>query len=919
MRGLGDLALRLKLRLLICGVAVAGVLTLTAINAALEVGHARAAGRQRLRSRADASVLAAGLALDLRASTITARALEPLRQDPGIREVLLRDEQGRPLVPADSPASAPRAARVSASWLDAFEAVTLDLPVRSEAGSSGTLHVEGSVAADVNAALRRAAVFGGAATLVALVLCGFLLSALRRAVREPLGEIIELIRQLRESGAPQRRLERRHHDEFGQIEEQVNELITDRERSERNLRAFKKDFELRVRERTRQLNAAVKEAQEAATRAEGASRAKSDFLARMSHEIRTPMNGILGMADLLQHSQSLDERQRRYAVVIHQSGNVLLQLINDVLDFSKIEAGKLELDKGRFCIREMVEDALEILAERAQSKGLELLCDIPLQIDTVTFGDCLRLRQVIINLLGNAVKFTERGDITIRVSREDTGIEQAAFTFEVIDTGIGIAEKDYGAIFESFAQADGSTTRRYGGTGLGLAISKQLVELMSGTIGVRSVLGQGSTFHFTVPLAVDRTAEREKSPPVLAESHILVVDKSSAVRRMLMQHLRSWGALPLECSSATEALDRLGKSFPGEVDLIVLDAALPGISAVDMVRRARAIGAFGETPILLLHTGSDVPPEARGVAGPVAWQSKPIRRAQLERALTRLMHGEPVSAAKRPEEAAPGPAPASTVRRSRIRNVLIVEDNSVNQEVARAMLESLGIDVAAASGGVDALTRLKSGHFDAVLMDCQMPELDGYATTRQFRDWELEQGRAHTPIIALTANALPGDAEKCFAAGMDQYLSKPFTVEQLHAILESFAAPGEAPDAAPDVRPGAAALDPKTVGRIQALAAAGRHDLLPRLAALFISSSAPLVATVRRAVGEANLEALLQAAHALKSSSGNVGALALSSLCRDLETACRNGDVEGAKALVERLYHAHAAVLAALEDWQNAA
>jgi signal transduction histidine kinase/DNA-binding response OmpR family regulator/HPt (histidine-containing phosphotransfer) domain-containing protein len=934
MRWVDELSLRSKFRLLVGGIGVAIVLGVVAAYAVIELGHARVDGRERLRSQASAFSWAAARALEQ--DPDAQRALDGLRGYPGVRSVTVRNQAGRSVGTSSKGPSPVSPGSDLEDWLAGWTELWLDLPVRASGGASGTLHVEATVVPDLTAALRRCAAFAILAAAIAAAIAGLLSAALRRAVRSPVDNLLRMARELRADGNLPVRLELLGHDEFGQLGKAVSELSADRERSERNLRAFKTEFERRVQERTQKLDAVVREAQDAVARAESASRAKGDFLARMSHEIRTPMNGVLGMAELLQHSATLDERQRRYAVVIHQSGNALLKLINDVLDFSKMEAGKLELEKEAFCVREMVEDSIEILAERAQSKGLELLCHIPLTISTSVWGDCMRLRQVIINLLGNAVKFTERGEITIKVERTETDLDRATFAFEVIDTGIGIEEKDYEAIFEAFAQADGSTTRRYGGTGLGLAISKQLVELMGGTIGVTSVVGKGSTFRFSVPLAVDRTAEVVKPQPFLAQTRVLVVDKSAAVRRMLGQHLRSWGALTTELGSADEVLERLRTAFQGEVDLLVIDALLPGTTAPEIVAAIRQIAAFADTPILMLHTGSgDAPPEGRGMRGPVAWQNKPTRRSQLQATLVKLLE----SGSKRPQpmvrsSAKPRPVPtAASAQRSRKWRVLLVEDNPVNQEVAREMLHTLGVEVDAAAGGEEALRKIRAERFDAVLMDCQMPDLDGYETTRRLRAWELEQHRAHTPVIALTANALSGDAEKCLAAGMNHYLSKPFTTEQLHSVLDFFAAPQAAaapgglperePEPGPERAPGPdgtlPVLDPRAVSRIRTLAASGRRDLLPRLAALYASSSAVLVQSLREATRAADAEALLQAAHGLKSSSANVGALQLAGLCRDLEAAASAREFQGAASTLERLAQEHERVLAALECWDSAA
>ena len=755
--------------------------------------------------------------------------------------------------------------------------------------------------------------FLSACLAISLTAGAVLLRGLRRDILEPLEVLTRHLRLGRGHAAPGA-VETVCRDPLRELRQHIDELLAESEAHGRSLRAFKVEFERRVLERTSQLEHSLGEARALTAQAEGASRAKGDFLARMSHEIRTPLNGVLGMAELLQQSPTLDHRQRRYAVVINQSGKSLLQLINEVLDFSKIEAGKLELEKERFCVREMVEDALEIMAERAQSKGLELICDAPVELDSVVFGDCLRVRQVIINLVSNAVKFTDEGDISIRVSAEP-GIESSRFVFEVCDTGIGISAEDCASIFDAFVQAKPAGRRQHAGTGLGLAISKELVTLMGGTIGVTSELGRGSRFHFSVPLEVDRTADRERSAATLAQTRVLIVEKSEAARRMLRQHLKSWGAIPTELASMDAALVRLRQAFAGEFDLMILDAHLPGAAVPEMVAAVRATGTFEDTPILITHTGPGDPPAPwRQVQGPVGWQTKPIRRSQLLDALMRLL-----GHARSPQAAPPPQIPSQSqsqtlggdIGHGRPRRVLLVEDNAVNREVAREMLEALVIDVLTAESGAQALQMLADECVDAVLMDCEMPTLDGYETTSRYREWERQHARPRTPVIALTANALRGDDARCFAAGMDHYLSKPFSVAQLQEVLGRCTAADAAPQRA-DEPAAAPALGDKALQQLAELGAARGRDLLPRLVALYESSSTELREQLRDASRKGDLSGVSRTAHELKSSSGNVGAKRLVRICRELEWAARSRKERLVAFLVERVLREHEEVLDAL-------
>lgn len=936
-RWLNDLSLRPKLSLIIGGLAAGGVLAISTLYSVMEVRAALRGARVRVVAEASAASYASAVALDAYDHALVTRTIDVLRSDPAVRSAAIHDRAGRLIGVVGAPYAPPGARSAGVAMLGRLTSSSFDFDVPTTEVSGAKLHIEMNSEQEIAAALRNCLLFMGGCSAISAVLVAACLTLLARTLRWPMASLVDTMRGISAEADYGRRLEKRGNDEFGQLQDEINVLLGEREGSDRNLRAYKKEFDRRVRERTLQLDVAVAEAREAAKRAEGASRAKSDFLARMSHEIRTPLNGVMGMAELLKHSATLDELHRRYAVVIHQSGKGLLQLINDILDFSKIEAGKLELETGRFCVREMVEDALEILAERAQSKGLELICDIPSNLDTTVYADCLRLRQIIINLVSNAVKFTERGEICVKV-RAGAGIETATFTFEVSDTGIGIRAENCATIFESFVQEDTSTSRRYGGTGLGLAICKQLVELMSGTIGVNSTVGAGSTFRFSVPLAVDRSAPHEKSSAVLATARVLIVDKSAAASAMLAQHLRSWGAIATEVATAAEALTRLNSGFEGEFDVMILDAGLPQTTPTEMVAAVHKIPAFADMPVLMLHAGPEAaPPESKAMQGPLAWQSKPVRRAQFKRALEALVAD--IRDAWRPQQSKKVKDEAEAVRskrRSRVKRVLLVEDNPVNQEVARAMLQTLSVGVESAASGKQALEKLATAAYDAILMDCQMPDMDGYETTQRYREWELLEGRARTPIVALTANALSGDEEKCLAAGMDYYLSKPFTIEQLHGVLEECAPPesaayarkvdfaaaaGHAQEAvhAEEVKREATLLDGKTIERIRTLDQGGRGDLFARLAELYVASSGALVDTLNVAARTADTAAIAQAAHALKSSSANIGALPLAASCSELELAARGGKTELLDGLVERLLREHHDVLQELEHKHLAA
>jgi signal transduction histidine kinase/DNA-binding response OmpR family regulator len=942
MRWLGNLSLAHKLRFMVLfalGVALALIGLIHVVGDTVSLRRTTAQHLVTLATAVGANAVA-----PLRLSNrIQARnVLESLRAEPAVRTATLYDAAGQMFVSAnpDAGGSIQATGAVPASRLEdaALEAPSIQydltharilVPLRQDATRMGTLLVEADLLQSYTGWKRSMQTLLLSLSVAGLL--GYLLSSrLRRVISEPMAHLIQVAGDVRQSKDFSIRAEKHTDDEFGALIDGFNEMLAELERRDRNLHVYEHELEKRVRERTVELDTAVAEAQEAAKRAEGASRAKSDFLARMSHEIRTPMNGVLGMAELLRHSPTLDDRQRRYAVTIHQSGRALLDIINDILDFSKIEAGKLELEKAPFCLRDIVEDAVDILAERAHSKGLELICDVPPELVTSVCGDGQRLRQVIINLISNAVKFTERGEVIIRVRHESADLLNSVFHFEVRDTGIGIKPENCDSIFESFAQEDSSTTRQYGGTGLGLAICKQLVELMGGKIGVSSSPGRGSTFFFSLPLAADPTAGRERRTTALNRSRMLLVDDNAATCDALRQHLFSWGVVVSVAGSGREALEILGQALGGEFDVLIIDGQMPEMSGATLAAAIRSRAELAHIPIVMLNSGlATLTAQRSSHDGVMAYLSKPIRRSQLHACLKGLLatqsaagHGTVTPAPARSGVVVAGESP-----RSRLRRVLLVEDNPVNQEVARAMLQELGVEAISAWSGEEALELLTTDRFEAVLMDCQMPRLDGYATTSRFRDWEQDQRRSRTPIVALTANALSGDAEKCFAAGMDRYLSKPFTIEQLHAVLETCGADGTAapraadrlPTTIADAKTWSSVLDQQTLGRIRALHRPDGPNLLAKVIGVYCSSSLALTEAMRMAAAARNAPDLLHAAHALKSSSANVGAMAFAELCREVEVAAGDGRLDYACTLVARLLSEHRQVLQALDEHTMAA
>ena len=590
---------------------------------------------------------------------------------------------------------------------------------------------------------------------------GFLLAALlliRRLIVSPIEWLTVQIRNIQDTGNLEFEADESRSDEVGALASRFAEL-------------------------TRGLRRTREELENARDEALSMSRAKSEFLARMSHEIRTPMNGVLGMTELLQ-STPLDKKQKHFARTIYSSAESLLHIINDILDISKIEAGKLDLDIAPFNLRHLVEESLDLLADTAHRKGLELIGVIPDDTFVTVQGDALRLRQVLVNLVSNAVKFTQTGEIIVRVEACERDDEEAHYRFEVQDTGIGISDKNMQKIFDPFTQEDGSTTRRFGGTGLGLSICKQLLDLMGGDIGVERNEAGGCTFWFTVVLGCDDAVSEVIQPALLSGKRILIVDDNATNRETLQLQLESWQVRVEAASSGPEALGVISSSaIDGRpFDLVLLDMNMPEMDGVQLAAAIRHMTGGEEMPLIMLSSVSTGDADDSGRPNVIdAWLTKPVRQARLYEAL--VSHFSRVEGVDDVREHQASVVSAANDNKHESLRVLLAEDNDVNQAVATGMLDDLGHDTVVVGDGRAAVALFKEQRFDLILMDCQMPGLDGFEATRQIRRWERDRRLEPTRIVALTANALSGDRERCISVGMDDYISKPFTRDVLDAVV----------------------------------------------------------------------------------------------------------------------------------------